>query len=124
MNSLKYLNPLMLLSFLLAFNILASCTYNKEDELYGIACDTTNVRYSVEIKNVVSASCVGCHNGQDSQGGVNLETYELVKESVDKKEFLESIINEVDPMPKGGPRLSSCRINQIRAWINQGAPNN
>ena len=115
---------MMLLSFLFTFNILWSCTYNKENELYGLTCDTTNVRYSVEIKNLVSVSCLGCHNGQDSQGGVNLETYELVKESVDKKEFLESVIDEMDPMPKGGPRLPSCRINQIRAWINQGAPNN
>lgn len=125
MTSTIKLNTTCLLLFILGFTFLnAACTYNKEDELYGIVCDTTNVRYSAEIKNIISANCLGCHNGTNSRGDVNLETYELVKESVDRKEFLESMIDPVDPMPKDAPRLSSCKINQIRAWINKGAPNN
>jgi len=125
MISKSKLNKMLLLFFVLGLIFLnAACTYNKEDELYGIACDTTTVKYSLEIKNILSASCIQCHNTNDVQGDANLDSYENVKKWVDNGLLLESIIREDNPMPKGAPRLSACKINQIRAWINKGAPNN
>jgi hypothetical protein len=125
MTSNSKLNTTFLLLFVLGFIFLnAACTYNKEDELYGTACDTTNVKYSVEIQGILSSSCLNCHNSISQQGGVNLGSYQNVKEWVDNGGLLESVIRENNPMPKGAPRLSSCKINQIRAWINKGAPNN
>jgi hypothetical protein len=125
MTSTIKLNTTFLLLFILGFTFLnAACTYNKEDELYGIVCDTTNVKYSVEIQGILSSSCLNCHNSISQQGDVNLGSYQNVKEWVDNGGLLESVIRENNPMPKDAPRLSSCKINQIRAWINKGAPNN
>jgi mono/diheme cytochrome c family protein len=105
--------------------IFSSCTYNKEEELYGLDCDTSNVRYSVEIKNILDASCLSCHAGSAVAGaGIKLDSYQEVKKYVDQDLLLESITEENNYMPKGGPRLSSCKIDQIRSWINKGAPNN
>jgi mono/diheme cytochrome c family protein len=114
----------LLCFFLLIFTNI-SCTYNKEEELYGLACDTSNVRYSVEIKNILNASCLGCHSGSASAGaGIKLDAYENIKFYVDQNVFLESMTRETNYMPKGAPRLSSCKIDQIKSWINKGAPNN
>jgi hypothetical protein len=125
MASNSKLSTTFLLLIVLGFiSLSTSCTYNKEDELYGTACDTSNVKYSVEIKGILSSSCLNCHNSTSQQGGVNLASYENVKEWVDNGGLLESVIRENNPMPKGAPRLASCKINQIRAWINKGAPNN
>jgi mono/diheme cytochrome c family protein len=104
---------------------ISSCTYNNEEELYGLACKTENVRYSVEIKNILNASCLGCHAGNASAGaGIKLDYYAEVKKYVDFNLFLESMTRENNSMPKGAPRLSSCKIDQIRSWIENGAPNN
>lgn len=103
----------------------ASCTYNKEEELYGLACDTSNVRYSVEVKNILNASCLGCHSGSASAGaGIKLDSYEDVKFYVEQNMFIESMTRQNNYMPKGAPRLSSCKIEQIKSWIKKGGPNN
>ena len=120
----NHLQIILVFFFCMSICCFTACTYNKEAELYGVGCDTSSVRYSVEIKNILSSSCLNCHNSISQQGGVNLGTYENVKEWVDNGLLLESIIRENNPMPKGAPRLSACSINQIRAWINKGAPQN
>jgi mono/diheme cytochrome c family protein len=98
------------------------CTYNKEDQLYAPECDTTAVTYNKNIKEIMEVSCLNCH-GQDADnlgGGLKLGKYEDV--NVLSDDILNSVIRENNPMPKNAPRLSSCKINQIRAWINQGKP--
>lgn len=32
--------------------------------------------------------------------------------------------NGVPLMPKGGPALPNCKLDEIRIWVNAGAPNN
>jgi hypothetical protein len=107
----------------------SSCTYDQSEKYAfdALACDTTNVRFSVEIKNILDASCLSCHaDAADDGGGYSLDSYEEVKNYVDQKRFLESIERPgINYMPRGGAaRLSTCKINQIKSWINKGAPNN
>ncbi|MFN9709887.1 MAG: c-type cytochrome [Bacteroidota bacterium] len=109
--------------FVLSVMVVAAfsaCTYNKEDQLYGLDCDTTAVTYNKNIKEIMETSCFSCH-GKDAVAlgrGLRFDSYEEVRLLSD--DILNSIIRESNPMPKNAPRLSSCKINQIRAWINQG----
>jgi uncharacterized membrane protein len=126
MTSTKKLQTIVFACFAFIFSTLHfACTYNKENELYPQPCDTSNVRFSVEIKNILNAHCASCHYGNATGGdGLKLETYEEVKSAAENKIFLESVISDINPMPQNAPRLSACKINQIRAWINQGMKNN
>ncbi|MFN5794603.1 MAG: hypothetical protein ACK455_07385 [Bacteroidota bacterium] len=92
------------------------------------ACDTTNVKYSVQVKTIIDANCKGCHSGSSPQGSIDLSTYELVKAQVTLNKLYESISHtgEVSPMPKSNPqtKLSDCQIRAVKIWIDAGAPNN
>jgi hypothetical protein len=106
----------------------SSCTYDQAEKnaFDALACDTSNVRYSVEIKNILETSCKNCHFGDAAEGaGKKLDSYVEVKKYVDQNKLLESVLRTGDNyMPLGGNRLSACKIEQIRNWIKKGAPNN
>jgi mono/diheme cytochrome c family protein len=104
----------------------SSCYYDKEELLYGsIPCDTVNVKYSVQIKNTLQASCFTCHGGSAaSGGGIQLGDYVSLKKVADNGSLLNAITRSVNTMPKGGAKLPDCKIAEIRAWIQNGAPNN
>lgn len=114
------------LCFLLTTALFSSCYYNKEDLLYGAgSCDTSNVKYSVQIVSIINSNCISCHGGTAaSGGGVKLGTYTDVKVYADNGLLLNAVSRTVNPMPKGGPRLNDCRIAEIRTWLRNNAPNN
>lgn len=89
------------------------------------SCDTTNVTYSVTIKNIVTNKCQGCHSGTAASGGIDLSTYAGVKAKVTDGR-LWGAVNHMpgfSPMPKGGTKLSDCELTQIKKWIDAGAIN-
>lgn len=97
----------------------------KNNSCLSASCDSVNVTYSQTIKPMMSAKCNGCHGNVAPQGGINLTTYTGVKTKVDDLTFWASVNHTGPyPMPKNGPRLSSCELAQISKWINSGAPNN
>jgi mono/diheme cytochrome c family protein len=112
--------------FLLIVLAASSCYYDKEELLYGAnVCDTTNVRYSVHIATIINSNCISCHGGTAANGGgIKLGTYADVKVVADNGSLLNAVSRSASPMPKGGPRLSNCRIAEISTWIRTGAPNN
>jgi hypothetical protein len=120
------MKKLFLLSAIVVF-VFTSCYYHKEDILYGTNCDTTNVTYSSTIKSLLNNySCLGCHLGINPPGGINLETYANVKSMVDNGRLYGAVTHAAGfkPMPDGGPKMNSCDINKIKAWIDAGAPDN
>ncbi|XVJ67617.1 MAG: cytochrome c [Lacibacter sp.] len=115
-----------ILSSLLAVCLISSCYYDKEELLYGAnKCDTSNVKFSVQISGIINSSCISCHGGTAaSGGGVKLGTYADVKVYADNGLLLNAVTRFTNTMPKGGPRLSDCRIAEIRTWLRNNAPNN
>lgn len=103
----------------------ASCYYNSEEGLYGIVpCDTTDVRYSKQITDIISANCLVCHGGDASNGGGNkLGEYNVLKTLALSGHLLASVTHEPghQPMPKNAAKLPDCEIAQIRTWIRNGA---
>ncbi|MFO0415442.1 MAG: c-type cytochrome [Bacteroidota bacterium] len=117
----KILLPLF---FLVIF--FSSCYYDKEDILYGPSqCDTSAVKYSVQVTSILNASCLSCHSGTAAAGGgIKLDSYNAVKAAADNGSLLSSVTRSVNPMPKGAARLNECRIAELRTWVRNGAPNN
>ena len=110
---------------------LTGCSKTSEDKLTGgsSVCDTTNIKYSVDIVNILSDNCYECHKGAGiaaSGSGVDLGSYTGVLGHVNNGDIRSAITHDgrVTPMPYQRPMLDDCSIKKILAWINAGAPNN
>jgi hypothetical protein len=96
-------------------------------------CDTTNVTYNGTIKPLLQNSCTGCHNTSSPGGGYNLTNYAddaVGNFGVQSSALNGSLSGSVNytgtwsHMPKGGSKLPQCQLDQIRIWVDAGAPNN
>jgi hypothetical protein len=106
-----------------AMLIAISCTYKKET----IACSTANVTYNNSIAGILSANgCVGCHNSSSPSGGVNLQDYISAKAFAQNGKLFGAVNHTpgFKPMPQGGGKINQCEIDKIRAWIDNGTPQN
>ena len=114
---------------LLTIVIAVSCSKSNEEDLAPPAtsgCNTVNMTYSADVVPILQANCYSCHGDGGKDGGVNLDTYENVKDEADGGALLGTITHSsgFPPMPENGGKLSDCDINIIRDWINHGALNN
>ena len=103
---------------------------NKE-ELYPEPCDTSNVTFSGTVFPIIKINCWACHSGSAPLGGFLLETYENISMHanipVGQYGSLYGAISHANgnvPMPFQKDKLSDCTIQQIKIWIDDGAPNN
>ena len=103
---------LILIAF---FSVLNSCYYDSREELYptlNYSCDTTDVRFSSSVSEVLQTNCLGCHNNAMAAtdgGGVFLQDYDDVK-AVAQDGRLMSVVNQdgsFSPMPKNGSKIDA-----------------
>ncbi|MBX2923689.1 MAG: hypothetical protein KF746_15915 [Chitinophagaceae bacterium] len=114
------------LGLIVLFAIAAgACSKASEEEL-DPPCDTTGMRYSIDILPVIAAHCYSCHGNGTITEGVDLDGYENLKSRADNGDLLGAITHAAGytPMPYNQPKLSDCDINKIKAWIQSGAPDN
>ncbi len=115
--------------------LVSSCYYDNKEDLYdyiivegeGHPCDFTDVSYTTDIATILNLQCNGaCHNASDRQGNVILDTYNRVMPYVNNGSLIGSINHSggYAIMPPGGQKISSCDIEKIQFWIDNGAPNN
>ena len=71
-------------ALLCAALLIEGCYYDNEEFLYGkgSACDTSNVRYSGQVRAILQSNCVGCHNINQANGMVRLLPYRPVRKMV------------------------------------------
>lgn len=89
-------------------------------------CDSTlTSTFAAVVYPIVETACVGCHNDNLAEGGIKLNSYDLVKASVDNGGFMGSIEHQVGwvVMPPSGIKLSDCQISLLNQWITNGALN-
>ena len=89
-------------------------------------CDTSSVKFSKNIWPILQSTCKGCHTFPNGNGGINMRGYNDIKVLVDNGK-LDGVINHrsgFKPMPPPPGELEKCAKDQIRIWINAGAPNN
>lgn len=109
--------------------LFTSCTYNKRDLVLPPppSCNTTGMRYSVEVVSILTTHCYSCHSGSASQGdGIKLDSYAQVQRYGASGALSGSInwTGGFNRMPKGSAKIPACSIAQIDAWIKAGMPNN
>ena len=118
---------------LLGMILFQGCFYDKADQQYPFTgCDTTVVRYSVEIRSILDANCKSCHQGAGSISGINLYDHATIQAlALDGKYTFGSLLSAVlheggnpNQMPQGGNKLPACDLNKFTAWVGRGAPNN
>ena len=115
---------------LVVWFVLVGCYNDTEEQLYGAAvCNLEDVTYSIDVAPILSNNCYACHgqsNAPANGAGIVLEGYEKIKVAVDNGLLIESVIHgpNASPMPKNAPKLSDCKINTIKKWIEEGALNN
>jgi hypothetical protein len=116
----------------LFLGLFTKCYYDSKEYLYpelGSQCDTTNVTFSVSVKNVLTNNyCMDCHSNANSAAGgdIKLESYADVKTMADNGHLLGAILHQTgfSFMPKNGGSLSDCDITVIKKWIASQTPNN
>ncbi len=115
---------------LLSLNMI-SCKKENEEDLINKqggqpGCDTTNIKYSVNVLPIIQNNCYSCHGNGEAEGGVNLDGYSKLRIHVDNNHLVNTITHApgYPPMPQGSPQLSACDINIIKAWINNGSLDN
>lgn len=112
------------------------CYNDKYDKLYvtppNTVCDTTAMSFTNNILPILNANCNiagGCHNTSGkSVSQFDFTTYPDVKTEA----TIDIMVNDINgtpssrhhAMPLNLPKISQCDINQITAWINQGALDN
>lgn len=89
-------------------------------------CLTENVSYSGVVKDVFSTSCNGCHSSSTAFGNIILDTYTGVKTVVDAGRLYGAInwSQGFSKMPQGQDQIDSCKIANVKTWIDEGAKNN
>lgn len=88
-----------------------------------VICDSAVSGFRAVIQPMMTKYCVGCHAYPNASAQVELSGYIGVKNAIN-----QGLLKSLDhsgyyPMPKGGAKLSDCEINQVRNWIQRGAPN-
>ena len=89
-------------------------------------CVSTNMSFATNIKPILDANCLGCHSSAGGvSGGYDFSSYNGVKSAVTAAKLYESVVQtgSAVSMPPAS-KLSQCNIDQIKSWVDAGAPNN
>jgi hypothetical protein len=89
-------------------------------------CDTLNVTYSGTILPLLQSFCIGCHNSVSAGGNIMLNSYAGAQTVALNGKLFGSVNHDAGfyAMPKNSNKLPQCKIDEIRIWVNNGAPNN
>jgi hypothetical protein len=89
-------------------------------------CDTDNVSFSGHVYPILQTQCTVCHNDNRQDGGVNLDSYDLIKANGANGKLMGTIEHQsgFSVMPPSGVKIDQCFIDQLNAWIAAGMPNN
>ncbi len=89
-------------------------------------CNTTSVKYSVQVTSVLNKNCNACHSASAANGNVVLDSYSEVKKYVDNGKLIGTINHKAGykAMPPSGTKMTDCNLRTIQIWIDNGAQNN
>lgn len=104
-----------------------ACYYDNEEDLYGTSnCNTSDVRYSAQITQIMEANCYSCHKeGGSGYAGISIDQHETLKDYATSGTLLDRITTtDATKLMPPGIQLPDCERQMIQAWIQAGAPNN
>lgn len=113
------------------FNVHAKLSPEKLAQLPPAAARPVDFRK--DIQPILEASCIKCHAHGKEKGGFVLDTRETALKDSDSGPSIQvgnsagslvveliSGLNEDNPMPQKGSKLTPEQVGLIRAWIDQG----
>ena len=90
--------------------------------------DSVTASYASINKNIIVPKCLGCHNSNNSAGGLSFSSYNATMNAVQKgfpaNSSLYTSTAIKRSMPRNGAALSSSETKAISDWITAGALNN
>lgn len=89
-------------------------------------CDTSDVKYSGFIVDLMEQHCNVCHSTAAASGGIVTDNYASL-ETLANTGSLFGVINWNDgfsAMPQGQEKLDNCSIAKVKVWIDEGAQDN
>ena len=112
---------------------VSSCTKTSNNQLIS-DCNISNMSYSMNVVPILKYNCYTCHSVGNSVGsvGILLDSYQKLKPYTvfDSTKMASILVGNIEhdsgfvAMPYMKQKLDACSINQIVAWVNQGAPDN
>ena len=96
---------------------LSMCTTAIIDE--GETPTVEDITYEANIQTIMFNHCVTCHGGTVPIAGLNLQTYDNVRQSTENGTLLARIEDSVNPMPPSG-LLSPEDRALIAKWAEEG----
>ena len=89
-------------------------------------CQTADISWAQHIRPIIQNSCLGCHSGAAPGGGLNFSTHAGVAAVASNGRLFGAVNHQAGyvAMPLGGAKMPECVIQQIKSWIDAGAPNN
>jgi mono/diheme cytochrome c family protein len=111
---------------LLILIVFSGCQYEKVEKIspVGTQCDTSNVSYKDDIREILKSQCGNCHTSGSPDGGYRLDNYEGVKASSSRLVGVVKHSSGFSAMPKGGNKMDDCSIQKIEKWVQEGAQDN
>jgi uncharacterized membrane protein len=107
--------------------IVVSCKSKKEtaktESEKKTSCGNAETSYAKDVKPILDANCASsCHSAKKKSDGIDLSSYETVKDIAGRKSFLGAIRHEsgYTPMPKNRGKLDEASIQKISCWVENG----
>lgn len=99
---------------------------NKKCDTNAGVCDTENVTFSGDVWPIIETNCRGCHSGASPFGNIRLEGFASVRAVAETGQLygVTERLPGYPAMPFGQPKLPQCSVDKIKAWIDDGTPNN
>jgi hypothetical protein len=114
---------------IITFMLLSACYFDNAEDIYQHFpkdCDVAELSFTQDIAPIINDNCLGCHGNSNPSAGLSLTSYTAVKTVIDNGKLRDRINRQPSDgsvMPPGGP-MSSCNVDKINAWIEQGALEN
>lgn len=123
----KLIKYLVIVIALLAID---SCYYDSEEDLFpslNTECNLENISFSATITNIMENRCWSCHSNSNAAAfgnNLKLENYSDVANQFSSVLGAVNHLSGYSPMPKSGSKISSCELNQLKLWNDEGKLNN
>jgi cytochrome c5 len=122
-------SPSIRIAFLVSSLLLSGCYYDKEEVLYPGSTQCTvpeTPMFSSDVAPLLNSKCNSCHSGSSPSAGIILSSYAEVIKYVNNGSLMGSIkhASGYSAMPKNSTKMSTCEIQKIQNWIDNGALNN
>lgn len=109
----KLFTAAILLSITIA---MTSCS---EETIEEVEITAETITYNGNVRTIISNNCLPCHGGTTPSAGLNLETYNSVRNATENGNVLARINSASNPMPVGG-QMAPSLIATIERWATDG----